>query len=138
MELAAMEQLDSKPANTRNKRQSWGKIKQFAKSLRREFAAEIPQNPGSFRGRVLGRLKAFLPRRGQVGTEARWSKKPQNFNLYSAKGLPGNWHELAKRLVPDYASLSVEMQRYHRFRLRSQTHSYLYDQRSRLRRSRGH
>ena len=56
-------------------------------------------------------------------------------NLYASKRVPGNWHELAKRLVPDYAGLSAEMQRYHRFRLRSQTHSYLYDQRSRLRRS---
>ena len=52
--------------------------------------------------------------------------------LYAAKRLPGNWHELAKRLVPDYAGPSVEMQRYHRFRLRLQTHRYLYDQRSRL------
>ena len=59
-------------------------------------------------------------------------------NLYAAKGVPGNWHELAKRLVPDYTGLSAEMQQYHRYRLRSQTHSYLYDQRSRLSRSGAH
>ena len=66
-------------------------------------------------------------------------KAPEVYvNLYAAKGLEGNWHELAKRLIPGYAGLSVEMQRYNRYRVRSQTHSYLYDQRSRLRRSAKH
>lgn len=113
-------------------------VKSFAFRLKKDFGAEIRKDPSKFKARVVGTLKAMLPRRKRQGNPEVKKGAEIYVNLYAAKGLPGNWHELAKRLVPDYASLSPEMQRYHRFRLRSQTHSYLYDQRSRLRRSREH
>ena len=113
------------------------RIRKFTTGLKKDFAAEIAQSPSTFRSRVVGKIKATLPRRrpGQKASGEVKQAAELYLNLYSAKGLPGNWNELAKRLVPDYAGLSPEMQRYHRYRLRSQTHSYLYDQRSRLRRS---
>jgi hypothetical protein len=116
------------------------RIKAFAFRLKKDFGEEIRKDPSKFKARVLGTLKAVLPRKrpGRQGSPEVKQAAEIYVNLYVAKGRPGNWHELAKRLVPDYAALSVEMQRFHRFRLRSQTHSYLYDQRSRLRRSAKH
>ena len=113
------------------------RVKSFANSLKKHFDQEIRKDPSKFKARVLGTLKAVLPRKrpGRQGSAEIKQAAEIYVNLYAAKGRPGDWHQLAKRLVPDYAGLSVEMQRYHRFRLRSQTHSYLYDQRSRLRRS---
>ena len=116
------------------------RVKSFAVRLKRDFSAEIKQDPSKFKARVLGTLKAVLPRKrpGRKGSSEIKRAADRYLSLYFAKGIPGNCHELAKRLVPDYAGLSLEMQRYHRYRLRSQTHSYLYDQRSWLRRSAAH
>ena len=113
------------------------RVKSFAFRLKKQFREEIQTDPSRFNARVLGTLKAILPRKrpGRQGSPEVKQVAEIYVNLYAARGRPGNWHELAKRLVPGYAGLSVEMQRYHRYRLRSQTHSYLYDQRSRLRRS---
>jgi hypothetical protein len=116
------------------------RVKSFAFRLKKDFGEEIRKDPSKFKARVLGTLKAVLPRKrpGREGNAEVKQAAELYLNLYASKRIPGDWHELAKRLVPDYSSLSVEMQRYHRFRLRSQTHSYLYDQRSRLRRSAKH
>ena len=113
------------------------RVKSFAFRLKKDFVEEIRQDPSKFKARVVGTIRAALPRKrpGRQGSSEVKQAADIYVNLYTGKGQPGNWNELAKRLVPGYASLSVEMQRYHRFRLRSQTHSYLYDQRSRLRRS---
>lgn len=112
-------------------------LRRFAVRLRKNHAVEIEADPG-FRAKD-GKAPSITAHRrpGRKASSEIKQAAELYLNLYSAKGVPGNWHELAKRLVPDYAGLSVEMQKYHRFRLRSQTHSYLYDQRSRLRRSAG-
>jgi hypothetical protein len=112
------------------------RIKSFAFRLKKDFREEIQTDPSKFKARVVGTLKAILPRKrpGRQGSPEVKQAAELYLNLYTAKGVPGNWNELAKRLVPGYAALSPEIQRYHRFRLRSQTHSYLYDQRARLRR----
>jgi hypothetical protein len=111
------------------------RIKYFVSRLKKDFSDEIRKDPSKFK--AWEPSTAVLPRKrpGRQGSPEVKQAAEIYVNLYAAKGRPGNWHELAKRLVPDYASLSTEMQKYHRFRLRSQTHSYLYDQRSRLRRS---
>ena len=113
------------------------RIKSFASRLKKDFGEEVQKNPSRFKARVVGTFKAVLPRQRPGRKPSPEVKQAAEIyvNLYAAKGRPRNWHELAKRLVPEYAALSPEMQRYHRFRLRSQTPSYLYDQRSRLRRS---
>jgi len=113
------------------------RVKSFGHRLRKDYREEMRNDPSKFKARVLGTLKAVLPRQRPGRRPSPEVKQAAELylNLYSAKGVPGNWNELAKRLVPGYASLSVEMQRYQRYRLRSQTHFYLYDQRSRLRRS---
>jgi hypothetical protein len=115
-------------------------VKSFASRLKKKFGEEIRQDPSKFKARVLGTLKAVLPRKrpGRKGSSEVKQAAEIYVNWYAAKGRPGNWNELAKRLVPGYAGLPPDMQRYHRYRLRSQTHSYLYDQRSRLRRSAKH
>jgi hypothetical protein len=122
-----MPEKDLKPVEQR--------IKSFAFSLRKDFGDEIRQDPSKFKACVIGTLKAVLPRElpGRKGSSEVKEAAELYLNLFASKHVPGNWHELAKRLVPKYASLSPEMERYHR--LRSQTRSYLYDQRSRLRRS---
>jgi len=55
------------------------------------------QDPSKFKARVVGTLKEQIQR----------PKKAAEIyvNLYAARGVPGNWHELAKRLIPDYAGL---------------------------------
>ena len=113
------------------------RIKSFAARLRKDYAEEIKADPSKFKARTLGTLKAVLPRKrpGRQGSPEVKQASELYLNLYASKGRPGNWNEIAKRLVPGYAALSSAMQRFHRFRLRSQTHSHLYDQRSRLRRS---
>ena len=113
------------------------RVRSFGFRLRMDFGEEIRKDPSKFKARVIGTLKAVLPRKrpGRKGSSEVKQAAEIYVNLYAAKGRPGNWHALAKHLVPNYAGLSVELQRYHRYRLRSQTHSYLYDQRSRLRRS---
>jgi hypothetical protein len=113
------------------------RIRTFTTGLKKDFAGEIAQNPSGFRSRVVGKVRAGLPRErpGRKASQEIKEAAELYLNLYTARGVPGNWNEIAKRLVPGYAGLSVEMQRYHHYRLRSQTHSYLYDQRSRLRRS---
>jgi hypothetical protein len=113
------------------------RVKSFGFRLRKDYRDEMITDPARFKARVLGTLKAVLPGRrpGRQGSPEVKQAAEIYVNLYAAKGRPGNWHELAKRLVPGDGSLSPETQRYHRFRLRSQTRSYLYDQRSRLRRS---
>jgi hypothetical protein len=113
------------------------RVKSFGFRLKKEYPEEIKNDPSRFNARVVGTLKAVLPRQrpGRKGSPEVKQAAELYLNLYASKGVPGDWHALTKRLVPGYANLSPEMQRYHRFRLRSQTHSYLYDQRSRLRRS---
>lgn len=102
------------------------RVRSFAYRLKKDFGEEIRKAPSRFKARVGGTLKAVLPRQRpgpKPGSEVKQAAELY-FNLYSAKGLR---HQLSKRLVPGYASLSPEIQRYHRFWLRSQTHSYLYD-----------
>ena len=94
--------------------------------------------PVEIQGPRRGHVEGLFPRRKRQANPEVKKAAEIYVNLYAARGVAGNWHELAKRLIPDYAGLSVEMQRYHRYRLRAQTHSYLYDQRSRLRRSAQH
>src|SRR5688572_5645438 len=104
------------------------RVRSFGFRLRMDFGEEIRKDPSKFKAHVIRTLKAVLPRkRCQGGKESSEVKQAAEIyvNLYAAKGRPGNWHALAKRLVPNYAGLSVELQRYHRYRLRSQTHSYL-------------
>ena len=116
------------------------RVKSFGFRLRKEYREEMKNDPSRFKARVVGTLKAVLPRQrpGRKPSPEVKQASELYLTLYVSKGLHGNWKEIAKRLVPGYASLSPEMQRYHRFRLRSQTHSHLYDQRSRLRRSAKH
>jgi hypothetical protein len=71
-------------------------VRRFAGRLRKSYPAEIEADPG-FRAKVIGKLRGLLPHRrpGRKGSP----EIKLYLNLYSAKGLPGNWHELAKRLV---------------------------------------
>jgi hypothetical protein len=47
----------------------------------------------------------------------------------------GNWHSIAKQVIPGYADMPLEIQKYRRMQLRANAHSHLYDARTRRRRT---
>ena len=112
------------------------RVKRFATSLKRDFASEIDQNPSQFRSRLLGKLRVFLPR-SRPGRKANPGIR-QAADIferdYKAKGKEGNWHEIAKKVLPEYGFLPIELQKFRRYQLRAAVHSFLYDHRSRLKR----
>jgi hypothetical protein len=112
------------------------RIRKFTTRLKKEFAADIAQNPSAFRSRVIGKVRAGLPRRrpGRKGSpEVRKAAEIYQSN-YKSKGKEGNWHQIAKQVYPDYANLTTHLQKFRRFELRSGVHSHLYEYRSRQRR----
>jgi len=97
-------------------------------------------DPSRFKARVIGTLKAVLPRQRPGRPASPEVRKPAEIyeSDYKSKGKEGNWHQIAKQVCPDYATLTTQLQKYRRYQHRSGVHSHLYEQRSRERRSRNH
>jgi hypothetical protein len=112
------------------------RIKNFTSKLRKEFAADIAQNLSTFRSRVIGKIRAGLPRQrpGRQGSPVVRKAAEIYESDYKSKGNEGNWHQIAKQVYTDYADLTAEFQRFRRYQLRSGVHSHLYEERSRKRR----
>lgn len=112
------------------------RIRKFTTGLKKDFAAEIAQSPSTFRSRVVGKIRAALPRQrpGRPGSPEIRKAAELYENDFKSKGKEGNWHQIAKQVCPDYATLTTQLQKYRRYQLRSSVHSHLYEQRSRQRR----
>ena len=91
------------------------RITEVADSLRRDFEPEFKQDHSGFRSRVIGRLRAALPKK-QPG------RKPNPiivaaFKMYreleaqGKKGKDGIWHQLAAKVYPNYSTLPLDGQR---------------------------
>jgi hypothetical protein len=112
------------------------RVKRIATSLKKDFAPEIAENPSGFKSRLIGKLRVFLPRKrpGRKGSpEVRQAAEIYERD-FKAQGEDGNWHSIAKNVFPDYVELTSEIQRLRRIGLRANVHSFLYDERSRLKR----
>ena len=112
------------------------RIKKFTRSLKKDFAADIAHNPSTFRSRVIGKVRAGLPRKrpGRQGNPEVKKAADIYEREYKSQGKDGNRHSVAKQVISDYANLTPEMQKLRRIGLRASVHSFLYDQRSRERR----
>lgn len=113
------------------------RIKRFASRLKKDFAPEIAENPGSFKSRLIGKLKAVLPRKrpGRQGNPQMKKAVEIYQRDFKSQGKEGNWHHIAKEVFPDYGSLPIELQKYRRYQLRAGVHSHLYAVRSNERRN---
>ena len=109
------------------------RIKAFVAGLKKDFASLIAEDQSGFRSRVVGRIRAALPRKRPGRRASVEVKRASEIYIedYQSKGKEGNWHLIAKQVVPNYAGLQPEMRRLARISLRAATHSSLYEQRSR-------
>ena len=112
------------------------KIKKFTSSLKREFAEEIFENPSTFRSRVIGKLRAGLPKKrpGRHGNPEVRKAAEIYIKDYELKGRPANWCAICRIVYSDYFGLPPELQKLKRYQLRANVHSLRYEMRSRERR----
>ncbi len=113
------------------------RVRTFTSGLRKDVAAEIAQSPSIFRSRVVGKIRAMLPRQrpGRKGSpEVRKAAEIYQSD-YKSKGKKGDWDQISRQVYADYANLPSYLQKFRRFELRSGVHSYLYEYRSRERRT---
>jgi len=113
------------------------RIKKFTSTLKKEFAADIAENPSAFRSKVIGGMRARLPR-SRPGRRASPEIRKAS-EIYQRDYVPklkeGNWHLIAREVFPDYSSLPPEIQRLRRMTLRAAVHSLRYEALARKRRS---
>src|SRR5262245_23356110 len=114
------------------------RIRTFTTTLKKEFAADIAENPSAFRSKVIGGVRARLPR-SRPGRKAnpvilRAVEIYGELAKEGKKGKDGIWHMVALRSWPDYSTFSVDMQRLVRFTLRAAVHSLRYEDSARKRR----
>ncbi len=109
------------------------RIKRFATSLKKDFAPEIAQNPSEFRTRLIGKLRVYLPRKrpGRKGSPEATQAAEIFEREYRAKGKQGNWHQIAKQIFADYATLPTELQKFRRYQLRSNVHGLRHELKAR-------
>jgi len=112
------------------------RIKRFIIGLKKNHGAEIAENPSVFRSRVIGKVKAGLPRKrpGRKGTPEVKKAAEIYDRDFKSRGKDGNWDSIAKHVFSDYENLTPELQKLRRLGLRANVHSFLYDERSRLKR----
>ena len=112
------------------------RIKNFVTGLRKDFVPLIAENQ-STRSRVIGKVRASLPRKrpGRRGSPEVQKAAEIYIRDYKSKGQEGNWHSITKQVIPSYSDLRPELQRLHRISLRANVHSFLYERRSRQKRS---
>src|SRR5262245_25800163 len=98
-----MNQLNSQPTLVLNSQTASleRRVRQFAARLTQDFAAEITENPGAFKARVIGKLRVALPRKrpGRRGSSEAKSAAEIYIRDYQLKGKEGNWHLIAKQVV---------------------------------------
>ena len=72
------------------------RIKSFAFGLRKDFGEEIRKDPSKFKARVIGTLKAILPRErpGRKGSSEIKQAAEIYTTLYASKGRPGDWQNV--------------------------------------------
>jgi hypothetical protein len=80
------------------------RVKSFASRLKRDYGQEIRKDPSRFKARVIGTLKAVLPR-NRPGRNAnpeivRAMQIYQELTVQWKKGKDGIWHQVALRACP--------------------------------------
>jgi hypothetical protein len=106
------------------------RIKQFVSGLRKDFAPLIAEDQSRFRSRVIGKVRAGLPRKRPGRRGSPEVKKAAEIYIrdYKSKGLEGHWHLISRQVIPRYPEMRLELQRLHRMSLRANTHSFLYEE----------
>jgi len=79
----------------------------------------IAENQTTFRSRVIGKVRAGLPRKrpGRRGSPEVQKAALIYTQHYRDKGKTGNWHSITKQVIPGYADMRPELQRLHRVSL---------------------
>lgn len=115
------------------------RIRKFTSSLKKDFAADIAEDPSGFRSRVIGKVRANLPRQ-RPGRKAsplilRAAEIYQELTAKGKKGRDGVWHLVALKACPEYATLPIDAQRLLRYTLRAAVHSVRHEAAARERRT---
>jgi hypothetical protein len=113
------------------------RIKHFVTGLKKDFGPLIAQDQSSFRSCVVGKVRAGLPRKrpGRRGSPEVQRAAEIYLRDYKSQGKTGNWHSIAKQVISNYLELRPELRTLHRMSLRANVHSFLYEERSRQKRS---
>jgi hypothetical protein len=100
---------------------------------------EVEEDQGGFRSRVIGKVRAGLPRKrpGRRGSPEVRRAAEIYVRDFKSKGQEGDWHVITRQVIPGYSEMRPEIQRLHRISLRANVHSLLYEERSRQRRRKG-
>ena len=111
------------------------RVKRFGGILKLDFRPEFEKDPKAFKHSLVATLKtAFRGKAGRRRNPAVRKAAELYDQAYASLDREGNWHEIAKKVFPDYLGLPLEIQQNRRYQLRAAVHSLRHEEKGRAKR----